>query len=190
MLDLLKKINTLKRTPRIGWVESGIEPRKAEDVAQHSFETSSITLLLAQKVEDEIDVDRATKMAVLHDWSESVTGDYSKSQTKSIGESKKIEIEKKSMEKILPDSLSDSGAFLEIWEEYTEKKTKEARLVFVSDRLSILLEINYLTNHGEKNKKLKKIGEDVRSELTDFTDEFPFLTNLLESLDQDTPFGD
>ena len=94
------------------------------------------------------------------------------------------------MKKILSDSLSGTESFLEIWKEYTEKETKEARLVFVSDRLSILLEINYLTNHGEKNKKLKKIGEDVRSELTDFTDEFPFLTNLLEALDQDTPFED
>lgn len=187
---MLKRLNKLKRTPRIGWIESKINPREAEDVAQHSFETSAITLLLAQKVEGEIDIDRATKMAVLHDWSESVTGDFSKDQTKSIGESRKIEMEKKAMKKILPDSLSGAESFLEIWKEYTEKETKEAKLVFAADRLSILLEANYLINRGKKNKKLKKIWEDVRSELTDFTDEFSFLTDLLESLDQDTPFED
>jgi len=175
----------------MGWVESGIEPRESEDVAQHSFETSTITLLLSQKVDDgEVNVEKAMKMAILHDWSESVTGDFSKSQTESIGKSNKIKIEKEAMEKILPNGFFGSGSLLKIWEEYSEKKTKEAKIVFVSDRLSILLEAEYLFSQGKKNKKLKKIWEDVHSELTNFTNEFPFLTDLLESLNQDNPFED
>lgn len=187
MLEFLKKINGLKRTPRMGWIESSIEPREAEDVAQHSFETSTITLLLAQKIEDEINVDRAVKMAILHDWSESVTGDFSKEQKESIGESRKLEVEKKAMNDLLPDKVSGANKFHDIWEEYSEKRTKEARLVFVADRLSILLEANYLFSQGKKNKKLKKIWGDVRSKLVGFNDEFPFLTDLLEALDQENP---
>ncbi len=188
MYDFLEKINILKRTPRMGWVESGIDPSEAEDVAQHSFETSTITLVLSYSTEQEIDKERAIQMAVLHDWAESVTGDLSKERSEAIGEEAKMEMEESVMEKSLLGDLSFEGSFLELWREYTEGETLEARLVFVADRLSILMEGSYLFRQGEKSEKLKEIWREVRSELDSYTEEFSVLVDLLEDLDETYPF--
>lgn len=185
MLKLLKKLNSLKREKRTGWLESGVELDKAEDVAQHTYETVSIVLILVQEAVEEIDTQKVLKMATIHDWPEIVTGDFSKKQTEKIGKDKKRKLEKSAFKKILEECESSREELVKLWEEYDDKNTKEAKLVFVADRLSILLEINHLNNRGIENKKLKKIGEDVKSELLDHIDEFDFLPDLLKSLDYD-----
>lgn len=92
------------------------------------------------------------------------------------------------MEKSLIDDLSFGESFLELWREYTECETLEAKLVFVADRLSILMEGSYLFSQGEKSEKLKEIWEEVRSELDSYTEDFPVLVDLLEDLDKTYPF--
>lgn len=183
----MEKINALKRTPRLGWLESGIHPSEAEDVAQHSFETSTITLLLADSLEEGVDSERALRMAIIHDWPEAVTGDLSREVSEEIGPEVKEKIEEKAMEDLLEKGVLDRKGHLEIWREYSERKTKESRLVHAADRLSVLVEASELFRRGERSEKLKEIWKTVREELNAFVEEFPVLEDLLPRLDENYP---
>lgn len=182
--EFLERINALKRTPRMGWLEGGINPSEVEDVAQHSFETVTITLLLADSLDEGIDVERALKMAVIHDWPEAITGDFSREISEQIGVEFKENIEEKVMENLLESDISGREDYLEIWKEYSEMKTKEARIVRMADLLSILFEADGLFRRGERSEKLREIRETSREELDPFIEDFPILGDLLEGLDK------
>lgn len=174
----------------MGWIESGIKTPEAEDVAQHSFETASIALILSHTVGRKINRNRAIEMAIIHDWAESVTGDFSKNLKDIIGHETKEKMEKEALEESLLENLPNREVYLELWEEYIEKKTNEAKLVSVSDRLSVLFEASYLFQQGERAGKLKEIWKTVRSEVNSYTQDFPVLKDLLKELDENYPFDD
>lgn len=187
LLELLKKINELKRTPRMGWLESGIEQSEAEDVAQHSFEVSTITLLLADSIDEEVDTCRALRMAIIHDWAEAITGDFSLDVSKGLGVGVKENIEETVIDTLLLKEIDDGEKYLKAWQEYSDLETKESRLVRVADRLSILVEASGLFQEGERSEKLEEIWQTTRKELEDYTEEFPALENLLRELNNDFP---
>ncbi len=112
MYELLKRINKLKKTPRMGWLESDIDISEAEDVAQHSFETASITLVLSELLENEIDRGRALKMAIIHDWAESITGDFSRDMSSQLGEDIKERITDKTKMLMLNSPQNPTGGVL------------------------------------------------------------------------------
>ncbi|MFW5932809.1 MAG: HD domain-containing protein [Candidatus Hadarchaeota archaeon] len=174
----------MKRIPRMGWLEAGISPVEAEDVAQHTFETSSVALLLLDSVKMDLNRVKVLEMSIVHDWAEAVTGDFSREVSEQLGRDKKEEIEEKVLENILLKDLGEPDRYLELWKEYSNLKTNEAKLVRAADRISILLEATYLLSKGESSKKLKEIWETVRDELDGFCDPFPVLECLLENLDR------
>ncbi|KXB06428.1 hypothetical protein AKJ53_00395 [candidate division MSBL1 archaeon SCGC-AAA382F02] len=187
MYELLKRINDLKRTPRMGWIESGIEASEAEDVAQHSFETAAITLLLSNSLKENLDNDRALKMAVVHDWAEAITGDFSQEISSELGFGIKEKIEEGAIENLLKENIPNREEYLEIWKEYLELESRESKLVHIADRLSILFEASYLFQKGESSEKLIKIWKTVEEELQDYTEDFPILEDLLKKLEENYP---
>lgn len=168
----------------MGWLEAGMDLYEAEDVAQHSFETASITLILSDWVDEEIDTGRALKIAVVHDWAESVTGDFSKEATETLGSKIKEEIEEKVFENVLMDDLPGEGGYLELWREYRNCETPEAKIVRISDLLSILVEARKLFERGEESEKLREIWNSVMEDLEKFQTDFPVLESLLSELDR------
>lgn len=185
MYELLKRINYLKKIPRMGWLESGINGSEAEDVAQHSFETAAISLILADLLEEEIDSEKVLRMAVVHDWAESITGDFSKDMSLQIGEGVKNRIEEKAMENLLSSDVIRGGDYLRIWKEYSEGKSRESKIVFLADRLSILIEASRLLDEGKRSRKLGEIWEAVRKEISPYIEEVPELEELLKKLDRE-----
>lgn len=185
LLDVLEKINSLKKTPRMGWIEGGIDSSEAEDVAQHSFETSAITLLLSDYLGDSIDTERVLRMAIIHDWAESVTGDFSRDVSESIGSETKEDIEESAMEKILDEDLPNRDEYLKLWREYSKKENQESRLVRIADLLSVLLEARNLFRKGEDSEKLKEIWRTTREELETYLEYFPELDILASEIDRD-----
>lgn len=173
----------------MGWLESGISSSEAEDVAQHSFETATITLLLTGSLESEVDNERALKMAIVHDWAESITGDLSKGVSDQIGSEVKGQIEEEVMENLLTDEVPDREEYLGIWREYNELRSREAKLVRVADKLSILFEASELFQRGERSEKLRKIWETTMDELEPFEDSFPVLEDFVRELEENFSSG-
>ncbi|KXB04073.1 hypothetical protein AKJ47_00835 [candidate division MSBL1 archaeon SCGC-AAA261G05] len=184
-MSILEKLNQLKRTLRMGWLESGIPPSEAEDVAQHSFETTSITILIGDQLQRkgvEINLGRAIEMAVIHDWSEAIMGDLSREVSLELGEEIKNDLEEESLEELVGE-LPDGEKYLELWREYLGGESIEARLVKSADLLSILVELINYRDRGWGNEQLNEIWDNVRGELATYGEEFAPVGELLVELD-------
>lgn len=72
-LEMLLHGNQLKRTTRTGWAQRGVP--SPENVAAHSFGVVYTTLLLADLIEQPLDLAAALAMAALHDLPEALTTD-------------------------------------------------------------------------------------------------------------------
>lgn len=186
MIELLKKLNELKQTPRIGWLEAGIKLSEAEDVAQHTFETSAITLLLIESIGENISKEKALRMAIIHDWAESVTGDFSKEVTEQIGSKIKLDIEESAMEYLLAEDIHSRQNYIDLWQEYCKGETKESKLVHTADRISILIEASKLFRRGKNSEKLSEIWKSSKKEVLEYAKEFPQITALIKELEDST----
>ncbi len=136
LASFLEKVNRLKEIRRSGWVERGV--KEAETVAEHSFTMSLIALVLGLKRKD-IDLDRLLKMILVHDLPEAVTGDLIAKEYWNGGHMPKGDIyrlEQKEMKRISEElGLPE---LLELWEEFEEGKTKEARLARSIDKFEMI----------------------------------------------------
>jgi putative hydrolase of HD superfamily len=76
-LRLLEAIHALKHLPRKGWLEHGLPAGRVESVGSHSFGTALLVLVLKEAgvLAAGVPVERLLAVALLHDITESVTGD-------------------------------------------------------------------------------------------------------------------
>lgn len=170
----------------MGWLECAVQLGEAEDVAQHSFETASITLLLLDELEQgtkKLDRERALSMAVVHDWAEALIGDFSYTIQKWMGADNKERMERRAF-KDLVDRLPRREKYLRLWEEYNEKQTPEARLVHAADYLSLMVQAVKYCERGNRSKELGELWWAVHEDLKPYTGEFPPVKKLIEELDE------
>ena len=111
-----------------------------ETVAEHSWRLCLMTLVLSESIVD-IDRDKCLKMALIHDLPEVLVGDaYRLDPEAQIG---RHEIEKNAMAelaKLIPDSTADE--IIALWLEFENRQTREAKLVWLLDRLEVLIQHN------------------------------------------------
>lgn len=138
-IDVLLEILELKDEKRTGWELRGVEA--PESVAAHSWGTAFLAFLFAD--EAGVDRGRAVQMAAVHDVAEAETGDVvfradlEKDRQEWTGE-EKAEAEERAMDRI-SESL-DSGGLRELWQEYEERETVEARFVKDMDMIDMCLQ--------------------------------------------------
>ena len=156
MEDIIKfylEINKLKEMKRSGWVVDGVE--EPEHIADHCFGVALMTLVLGSKRKD-IDLQKAVKMAIVHELAESQTGDIlvdwkmaadkkaNRARIKGnhdITEEEKHKLENDAMEK-LATLLGDFGKeALALWLEFEEQKTKESVFVKSVDKIEMFLQV-------------------------------------------------
>jgi len=132
---LLTALN-LKDEKRTGWELRNIED--PETVADHSWGVALLTLVYSKEVG--INEEKALKMALLHDIAEAETGDF---VTRKIDD--KQEIEKEEKEKMEKEAVEKLSGLLgeelgEIWMEYEERETDEAKFVKDMDMIDMCLQ--------------------------------------------------
>ncbi|VAW42940.1 hypothetical protein MNBD_CHLOROFLEXI01-4056 [hydrothermal vent metagenome] len=137
VLNTLLHGNQLKRTARTGWVQRGIP--NAENVAAHSFGVVFVALVLAQLIEEPLDLGRLLAMAALHDLPEAVTTDIPTPAWRYLPAGIKTEVERGAMQEILAEATF-APAFMSLWEELHAAETAEARLVHDADKLEMYLQ--------------------------------------------------
>ncbi len=135
--QLLLHGNQLKRTARAGWVQRGVP--NSEDVAAHSYGVVLTTLVLADMVEEPIDLGRALAMAALHDLPEALTTDIPTPAWGYLPDGVKTAVERGAMQQITNETpVADS--FMEIWEELHANETAVAKLVHDADKIDMFLQ--------------------------------------------------
>lgn len=168
IIDFLYKIGKLKQLKRTGWILKGVPD--PESVADHTFRTTVMALILSEKVG--LDRDKCMKMALIHDFGESIAGDITPYDN--ISKEEKYEMEKSAMKELFKD-IREQEIF-QLWMEYEERKTPEAKFVYDLDNIEMLLQayeyeqaykgkdinLDEFWSHVQKriqNEQIKKIYE-------------------------------
>lgn len=157
MLTLVDRANDLKQLPRMGWLLSGVDP--AESVAEHSYGVALWTLLLAESINadwqlegltEAIDVERALRLALLHDLAESFLTDLPKRSAELLGADIKHAAESQAMDELMRD-LPWGHEHLQLWQEYDAAATPVARLVKDADKLEMVHQAWRYQQRGHAN---------------------------------------
>lgn len=154
---MLDYANDLKRLPRTGWLLAGVT--SAESIAEHTFATTLLTLQLAQAINADpvaqgiatpLNVDRALRIALVHDLAESVVTDLPKRTSQTLGEAVKQGAEAEAWQWI--ESTPElTGTLQEYWAEYAAGLTAEARVVKDADKLEMLHQALRYASSGNGN---------------------------------------
>jgi len=132
IIELLTQIGKLKDLKRTGWVNNKVP--NPESVADHTFRTSIMALLLAGKLG--LDKDRCVKLALVHDISESLVGDITPHDK--IDAKEKHDRERTAMETLFKDI--EEREIFNLWNEYEAKETPESRFIYQLDKLEMVLQ--------------------------------------------------
>jgi putative hydrolase of HD superfamily len=185
--ELLERLNNLKRIPRTGWLFCNVSLKDVEDVAQHTFEVATITLLLMDELERskvKLDRQQALSMAILHDWAEASVADFPYTALKHLGPAgTKKRIEKSALEELLR-GLRDKKKYQTLWREYSEKRTLEAKLVHAADYLSMLVQAVKYRERGNRSRELDELWQAVKKDLEPHAKEFKLVRELVADLDK------
>lgn len=136
IIEFIKEIENLKSVTRTSWTKTG----RRESTAEHSWRLAMLLMLLEEDFKD-IDINKAIKMSLVHDLGELYDGDISaKLQSADDNKSYMEERAMRSMLTILPESLGRN--VYDLWKEYNECSTKEAKLVKAMDKLETIVQHN------------------------------------------------
>ena len=133
--DFFFQIAGLKNLPRSGW-KIKLNLKNSESVAEHSYMMSVMAMVLSDT--KELNTEKILKMSILHDWAESKIGDFMPNE---ITTEKKTELEEYAMTEILdnlPEKIKDN--YYDIWNDYKDNSSKEAKFVHELDKLEMALQ--------------------------------------------------
>lgn len=158
-LNFLYEIDKLKTILRRSNLIA--DTSRFENTAEHSWHLGLYAIILAEYSNAKIDISRVIKLVLLHDIVEIDAGDtfcYD-----DIHNESKQEREQRAADRIfglLPDDQRDE--LMNLWKEFEERKTPEAKFAASVDRLQPLLH-NYVTGGGSwKRHGIKRHQVEAR----------------------------
>ena len=140
-MEFIVEVDKLKKITRQNYLADGA--RKEND-AEHSWHLALMALVLCEHVraEEKPDLLRVIKMALLHDLVEIDAGDtYCYDEKANAGKRERELAAADRLFGILPPD--QAREFRELWEEFEEQRTPEARFAAALDRLQPLT-LNYI----------------------------------------------
>lgn len=149
---------------------------RRENSAEHSWHLATLVLLYDQYFNEEFDVFKAMKMAILHDIVEYQCGDVFLYDEE--GRKKKALEEAEASRNIL--GTLPRADLLEIWEEFESKSSKEAKIVAGLDRLQPILCNRWTQGHSWKNHGITE--EKVLSQIESWKKNCPTIAEMAVGL--------
>ncbi|MCK4410099.1 MAG: HD family hydrolase, partial [Candidatus Eisenbacteria sp.] len=134
LLEIILECNELKAIPRMGWRVRGV--RNGESVAEHSYAVALIAMLVADRLDVDIDREKLLKIALLHDLPEHMLGDIHAPATRLLGEDVKEAAELRIIKRLFT-GLEAGGKYVELWKEFADRSSVEGKLVRAIDKLEM-----------------------------------------------------
>ncbi len=162
ILKFLKIAANLKTVPRQGWIDK-LSIKNPESVADHTYSMAIIGMVLSDS--QKYNTERILKMILLHDLAESITGDFTPEQK---SKEKKIILENETIEKILknlPENLHTQ--YQNIWNEYQENSSEEAKFVHQIDKLEMALQAQIYSKEKNSSKEFLPFFDSAEKEIKD-----------------------
>lgn len=155
----------MKETPRSGWLRK-VRVKEPESVADHTFGTSMLCMIFGDM--KGLDTLKMIRMALIHDLCESITGDLTHYRMSERQELQKRRMEEDAMTKILsllPKAIEKM--YYELWKEFQDGSSLEARLVRDLDKLDMALQALRYEEEGYDRNKLSKFWNSAEAFITD-----------------------
>lgn len=149
--NLQKSYNSfskMKKIIRTGWIARNVEESHRENDAVHIMQMFALAMAYF-RLDRSIDLDRQQtyETILIHEIGETLAGDIREGAS---GHDTKHEIEKQAVEKTF--SILDKGSyFIELWNEFEERKTAEAKFVYQLDKIDPVLKAKILDEILERN---------------------------------------
>jgi putative hydrolase of HD superfamily len=160
-MDLIKFFEAamrMKDVERAGWAERGV--KNPETSSDHSFMVALMILVLGRN--RKMDMEKALKMAIVHDLPEAIVGDIITKENWEKGghmwNKEKVKKERPAVRKL--SSLAGDPEILRIWEEFEEQKTPEARFVKEIDRLATIVQAVEYHKKGNYKKPVEGFWDE------------------------------
>lgn len=182
ILEFLKFSEKLKTQKRDLLLSNG----ENESVADHSWHLALMALIVHPYLEEKVDLLKVLKMILIHDLPEAEIGDipYSKSIENPYLKEQKDREEKEQIDKI-KQMIKEGEEIFVLWNEYKERKTKEAKFVKALDTLEadyqgiLFKDIKYWDDiyyshvffKSDKHSEHEKILNELNSEIKKRTEE-------------------
>ena len=139
------EFNQLKNLFRQGWLRRGISKQRCESVAEHTLGVAVLIFFLAQDYFPELDIDRAIRMAILHDFGEIYAGDVIPQDH--VNPDEKHQMEREAVIRVF-NNLPGGNDYIALWEEFEAGHSPEAQFVHQIDRLEMALQASVYENSG------------------------------------------
>lgn len=179
VLRFIDEIDKAKYILRKIHVDGG---KRFENDAEHSFSTAMIVWLFADSFEEKLDLEKALKMTLMHDLVEIYAGDtYLFDQKARLDKKEREDKAAKQLFEILPTRLQKE--FFNLWKEYEDRKTAEARFVQAMDKLQPIIQ-NILVE-GKSWKEFGASRKMIKEHKLKFVKDSKFLLTLFKYLLKD-----
>jgi putative hydrolase of HD superfamily len=152
MLPVLIELQRLKRLDRTGWTLRGL-PNGTESVAAHSFGVAVTATTLADELQTRgvsVNTERVLRMALLHDWAETRIGDMPKTGTSYFGSEARKRAETAAFADVVRGAGGADSLYREIYDDYEQRSSFEARLVKAADVIDLLVQVLALERAGAR----------------------------------------
>lgn len=155
----------LKDKIRSGWKVWHIHRKRVESVAEHIYGTCVLAIAIDSEFDLQVDLEKVILMLVIHELEEIVIGDLTPFDY--VTKQEKRDFGKKAVEKVL-DPLSKKDCYLNLINEFEEKKTKEAIFAKMCDKLEADLQCKIYSEEktiDANNKENAVLLEDERIQM-------------------------
>ena len=150
-IDFLTLTRSLKTTKRTGWIMSGIS--NPESIADHMYRMS-LMAMIASFSNETLDTNRCIKLALIHDLAEAKVGDITPHCGVSDEDKYKLELGTMEQLQTMLGPLLGGDEIIELWKEYEEGTTIEAKLLKDLDKIEMILQAQEYEAEGSTEKSL------------------------------------
>ncbi|PON99281.1 Ribonuclease Y [Trema orientale] len=154
-IDFLSLCHRLKTTKRAGWVRRDV--KDPESIADHMYRMG-LMALIASDIPG-VDRDKCIKMAIVHDIAEAIVGDITPSD--GISKTEKSRREREALDHMckLLGGGSRAKEIDELWMEYEQNSSPEAKIVKDFDKVEMILQA--LEYENEQGKDLNEFFQST-----------------------------
>ena len=156
ILDFYMIANKLKDIVRTGWIELGVERERVESVAEHVYGTLVLALALDSEYKLDLDLLKVFKMLIIKELEKVNLNNFTPREYPTKEEKKRLALE--TISNTL-SSLSSKDELLEIYEEYSNKETKEAIFTYKLSKIESDIQVKIYDLDGCIS--IEKAKEDV-----------------------------
>ncbi|KAL9300455.1 putative HD/PDEase domain, metal-dependent nucleoside 5'-monophosphatase [Arabidopsis thaliana] len=145
-IDFLSLCTRLKTTPRAGWIKRDV--KDPESIADHMYRMGLMALISSDI--PGVNRDKCMKMAIVHDIAEAIVGDITPSC--GISKEEKNRRESEALEHMckLLGGGERAKEIAELWREYEENSSPEAKVVKDFDKVELILQaLEYEQDQGK-----------------------------------------